>query len=208
MGDELIRSLTKEAPIFDRGAVFPMLRGLASARKILISNEILAGHPWPLGKYSNATSRTEITERLGDVFPNAKILIVVRDFEDWVVSAYSEYVRIGGLLKLGQFKGYNHYTEYSDWKSLIDLYRDNFRDVCVLSFDALKKNPQQFVNDLASELKTDFNPVSTDPMRARISGEIRFMVMCGYRNHFRHAGLNPRAPLFHVPLPGRLINPL
>lgn len=206
-GGKLIWSLTKQAPIFDRAAIYPMLHGLASARKILISNEILAGHPWPLGKYANAASRSEIAARLQVVFPNAKILIIERDFEDWVVSAYSEYLRNGGLLKLDQFKEYVHRTRYADWESLIELYRNKFRDVCVLQFDGLKKNPQQFLNEMASELKTEFKPVSTSPVRPRIKG-IESSSLVRNLNFFRRSGLNPTAPFFHVPLVGRLINRL
>lgn len=206
-GDKLIWSLTKQAPIYDRDAVFPMLQGLASARNILISNEILAGHPWPLGKYANAASRAEIAARLRDVFPNAKIVIIERDFEDWVVSAYSEYLRNGGLLKLHQFKDYIHRAGYADWAALIKLYRSNFRDVCVLQFDVLKKNPEQFVNELASELRTKFKPVSTTPVRPRIKG-IESSSLVRNLNFFRRSGLNPTAPFFHVPLVGRLINRL
>jgi sulfotransferase family protein len=58
----------------------------------------LSGHP-----YSGGYDTKEIADRLKQVFPEARILIVIREQRSMILSTYKQYVRAGGASTLEQF---------------------------------------------------------------------------------------------------------
>lgn len=67
-------------------------RGLHS----VLSQEMLTGRAHT-GGYNGATN----AERLAQVFPNAKILIVIREQKRMILSSYKQYVKGGGCTTRG-----------------------------------------------------------------------------------------------------------
>jgi len=92
-----------------------------------------------------------IAERLKKSFPNAKIIIVTRDPEDYILSLYAFRVAVRGLetrtlKRYLQAKG-NQLRIKLDYQKLIDHYKKLFGDnaVLVLTYEELKKSPKEFV---------------------------------------------------------------
>ena len=118
-------------------------------RCAVFSNERLGGHP-----LSNGIDRGQICNRIKQVFPNARILIVIREQRSMILSNYMQHLKYGG--------GYTLRT-YLDGKSdakcpaltfhhfkydrLIRQYQSVFgpENVLALPFEMMSVNPQSFI---------------------------------------------------------------
>ena len=122
-----------------------MLRGLVP----ILSHERLAGTP-----HSGGYDSKQLALRLAEVFPGAKVLIVVREQRSIIVSAYKQYVRNGGACALW---GYLHPPrdgriplfsfEYFEYHRLVGCYVDLFgrSSVLVLPYELFRDHPTAFV---------------------------------------------------------------
>lgn len=99
----------------------------------------------------------EVCESLFQQFPQAKILIVTRGFEDVVRSMYSQYISIGGLHTLAGFqKEFGHIlSSFYDYDFIIDTYISYFgkSNVVVMPFELLKHNAELFLREMEKSLE-------------------------------------------------------
>jgi hypothetical protein len=75
------------APEFERcerGGLIPM-----------VSSERLSGNPHS-GGYDSAV----LAERLHQVFPGARVLVMIREQRSMILSSWAQYVRVGGACLL------------------------------------------------------------------------------------------------------------
>lgn len=120
----------------------------------VIAMERLSGHP-----HSGAYDSKEIADRLAALFPNARILIVIREQKQMILSTYNQYVRASGCcslknyLTLSQLPGYkvplfscNHFA----YHLLIDYYQKLFGsdNVLVLPYEQFRTEPKSFVSQI------------------------------------------------------------
>ena len=72
----------------------------ASARGLVpvLSAERLSGNP-----HSGGYDSVQIAERLATAFPEGRVLIVIREQTEMLVSAYKQYVKVGGAGTLRQY---------------------------------------------------------------------------------------------------------
>jgi len=85
-----------------------IVRGIVGEREEVgftgvISSEILSGSPLNGGlqSYENAL-------KLKSIFPDAKILITIRNQNDFLKSIYLQYLKTGGILGVQEFMSYYH----------------------------------------------------------------------------------------------------
>ena len=106
-------------------------------KKTIIANEALSGDP-----YSNKIDRFKVIDNLHNLFPDAKIIVGVRNWRDMMDSLYSQYIRNGGCgydtLLLFNIREYSFYEEY------IEHIQSLFKDVFVYNYDwDLKKEHKE-----------------------------------------------------------------
>ena len=99
-----------------------------------------------------------IAERLHQTFPEAKILIVIREQNDLLKSYYKQYVRGGGVLKLRDYLNMKWRAPYFpkfnllqyDFYQLVALYRDLYGSdrVLFLPYEWLRQKPERFVDQV------------------------------------------------------------
>lgn len=122
----------------------------------VISHERLSGYP-PAGGFD----AREIAHRLHAVFPDARILIVIREQKSLIRSMYTQYVRDGGvrrphdylqplqpnLVRTRQFG-----LEFYEFDQLIRHYQHLFgnRAVLVLPLEMLARSADDFVARIAA----------------------------------------------------------
>src|SRR5207253_691573 len=87
--DRIGRLVERAAAVSGKQPAGPLLRG--------ISHEALAGD-WPAGKNSRFIARA-----LRQAFPDARIVLVVRQQRGMLTSAHRQYVRQGGTANFQQF---------------------------------------------------------------------------------------------------------
>jgi hypothetical protein len=122
----------------------------------VISFERLTGHP-----YSGGYDGKEIADRLRAVFPEGRVLVVLREQRSMIVSTYKQYVREGGVCSPSRFVqpptsrsmrmplfDLRHF-EY-DW--LLGYYRQLFGPECVLAltYEQFVEDPAWFVSAITA----------------------------------------------------------
>ncbi len=99
-----VHTLVRARPLdFDAAAVRaefePMLADAERERLVpVVSFPRLSGHP-----YSGGYDSKLIADRLAEVFPDARILIVIREQRSMIASVYKQYVNAGGEARLASF---------------------------------------------------------------------------------------------------------
>lgn len=117
-----------------------------------LSNELLSGHPMCGG-----TDSTLIAGRLKRLWPDGKILIVIREQKRMLLSLYKEFIRSGGSWSLARYlqpvQGNSYRTfdlRYLEYDRLIGHYYELFgrEQVRVLPFERFQQDPVAFCNAL------------------------------------------------------------
>jgi hypothetical protein len=146
---------------FDREEVRAFFaRAVAEARsKSLVtafSHERLSGNP-----HSGGYDAPLLADRLADVFPGARILIVIREQKSMIASVYKQYVLEGGVQSLGSYlhpprSGRARIPlfrfSFFEYDALVDHYQRRFgrERVLVLCFEELRRDARAFAARIAS----------------------------------------------------------
>lgn len=112
----------------------------------------------------------EIANRIYQTFPNALILIVIREQTQMICSLYREYIRNGGTLTIKQFlgdnlqrKGWRKFFELDilEYYYLINYYQKQFgkENILVVPYEFLEKNPEIFFQRILSFVKINNSPI-------------------------------------------------
>lgn len=139
----------------------PMKSLIATARQMVelgevgvVSSEILSGHPFFGGRESEVYA-----ERLAQIFPEAKILISVRNQMQILPSVYMQYVSRGGTMPPAQFfEGTNEIgyfgfsAEHFEYDRLVAHYQNLFgsKNVYILPQENLRSDLRESMVQLAN----------------------------------------------------------
>jgi len=130
-------------------------RAHADDRIPVCSAERLSGNP-----HSGGHDAAQIAHRLREAFPEARVLIVMREQRSMILSAYRQYVRVGGAQSLrrylnpprmGRPRIPQFRWDYLEYDLLIGRYRDLFgaQNVLALPFETLKQDADAFAQRIA-----------------------------------------------------------
>jgi hypothetical protein len=96
-----------------------------------------------------------IADRLASVFPDAKVLMVIREQRGMILATYKQYVSAGGLLRLQDYLGPNRgmyqwpfeLVQFA-YDRLIARYLERFgeENVLVLPLELFRREPHDFVS--------------------------------------------------------------
>jgi sulfotransferase family protein len=157
-----VRRFVRDRPLeFDpvevRRAFDPMVAEVEEAGLLpVVSLERLSGHP-----FSGGFDSDRIAERLVQVFPEGRVLVVVREQRGMIVSTYKQYVQVGGACSL------EHFLEpprtrservplfdarHFEYHRLVERYCGLFGDdrVLVLPYELFVRDGRGFVERIAS----------------------------------------------------------
>lgn len=154
--EDLDRLLARPAPFtFDALTARAELEFCAAVGDgpVVVSHEDLVGHP-----FSGGFAGPEIADRLAAVFPEMRVLVVVREQASMLVSIYKQYVRGGGARQLEQLveplpndRRVPAFTlEHYRYDRLVDHYQRALgpERVRVLPFELLRAEPDRFVAEV------------------------------------------------------------
>jgi len=137
----------------------------SKSENILLSNELFCGQS--LGM--NSTNRTRTALRLNKVFPEAEIILILRNQLSLLESLYSiavyggyskrpeDFVQIGGIDQKYDTFSPNEHTESFLLSPLIQLYKSHFNKVHVFLFEDFTTIPDTFFEKFKSVLKINLS---------------------------------------------------
>jgi len=135
-----------------------------TGRRAVFSSERLSGHP-----LSNGIDRGQICKRIKQVFPNARILVIIREQRSMILSNYMQCLKSGGGYALRGFinggwaakKGSALTFHYFKYDRLIRQYHSVFgpENVLALPFEMIRDMPQDYIERICqfSGIKTPEN---------------------------------------------------
>ncbi len=132
---------------------------------LIISNELFVGQ----SLFMVSTNRSRTSHRLKQLFPNAEIILVLRNQAQILESLFSIGVYSGQSKKPEAFVRFsdNHsdstdplyptfsateQTEQYLFSHLFNLYRSKFEKIHVFLYEDFKENPKEFIADLCNRL--------------------------------------------------------
>ncbi|MEL7147575.1 MAG: sulfotransferase [Bacteroidota bacterium] len=152
------------------------------------SNELLSG--WPsYGSYN----RVLLANRLHELFPDAKILLIIREQKAAIASVYGQYIREGGTMSLKNyltqnwvapyFHGFN--LEQYDYAKMLELYGDLFgpENVLCLPYEMLYAKTEDFFSRF-----NEFLHVSVDTQKLAVSKKVNRSPSHGHLWMKKHLG--------------------
>ena len=169
---------------------------------LIISNENFLG----IGRTSGFI-RVGLANRLKEIFPDAKIILFIRNQIDLIASEYSWYVKKAGCTlspeKFIRYKDghvHNIFTykpHHLMFDKVIDLYTNLFgkNQVYVYLYEDLKSNPKTFLKQFSDQhnLKVNTNLVDFSPINTRLRKRLVPFIRAAnlftqpkilYRHHF------------------------
>lgn len=160
--------LPKTASTFVQQEIFPNLTDVTFYRKHKF-NTYKNLHKTELsGKYLFSSEKDRKLEKTVDeiskLFPFAKIILVFRRHNDWILSKYKYYIRKHGYKSFEEF--FDIESNKGLWKREELLYRNKIEYVekhfkskpLILTFDHFKRNPEGFLEKITKYLNSSFQP--------------------------------------------------
>ena len=119
----------------------------------------LGGHP-----FSNGFDRGQICNRIKQVFPNARILIVIREQRSMILSSYIEHLECGGGNSLKRYIDGKSDTSsptltyhFFKYDRLVRLYQSAFgaENVLMLPMEMIGAAPQDYIDRICKFVNID-----------------------------------------------------
>lgn len=185
--------------------------GQAQAQGLVpvLSSERLSGEPH-FGGYDIEL----IADRLATVFPNARILVVIREQTSMFLSIYKEYIRRGGAASLRQYlaapsDGYwmpQFRFEFLEYHRLINRYQDLFgvESVKVLPYELLRVQPEAFLGQIVEFVGVPVTQPQFRPVNVSLSAFALALKRHANRYFVLDGPVNP-APLFDFPASNEML---
>lgn len=140
---------------YDRTAFARAFWEQADNRKVVVSSEALSGNAF------NSQSAIHIAHELTEIFDPENVLVVVRNPLDYIFSAWSNHVRLGGSLSLyrfmyhqaspGRFKDTPALFEKLNYTAYLEVLSACFghERLKVMLLEDLKRDQSAFLKDLS-----------------------------------------------------------
>jgi hypothetical protein len=134
-------------------------------KHLLLSDELLLGRLRPGGVKGFVTK--EVANRLKAVFPDAQIILFIRNQVEMIASAYLQYVRSGGNYGIMKFMFPEDYEgsrsnrlvllglDYFLYHQVIEYYKSIFGEeqIHVFLYEDLDSNPKEFIRLFSERFK-------------------------------------------------------
>lgn len=133
---------------YRREFVPPIARCAEEGAIPVISTERLSGNP-----HSGGYDSKRIADRLHQVFPDARILMVIREQRAMILSAYAQYVKVGGACSLRDYvipcsdhRQPMFHLDHFRYHRLIGHYQRLFgrENVLVQAFERFRAEPLEY----------------------------------------------------------------
>jgi hypothetical protein len=182
---------------FPRNGIFRFGTKIYENKLNIISDEELSVNPHlpPCHfEYLESNQRYVIAERLHLLFPQAKIILGIREKKSWLRSVYSQYIKGGGIHNYDDFVNQDFDSGFLDFESYIECLKTYFDEVLIYHFEDLKKDPISFVKKICNFIGKDV-PQFENKIYEKGWSE-RQLKLGLYLNRFFYSEYNPNGGFF------------
>ena len=159
----------------------------------IISDEELSVNPFTPTyhrEHLDCDYRFVIADRLHSIFPDAKIILGIRDKESWVRSIYSQYVKSGGIYSFDIFRKDIFDESFLDFDAYIKCLKGLFDEVFVYHLEDLKKDNDSFVKNICDFIGAEVPDYESTIYENKLSK--RQIKMALFLNRFFASDFNPK----------------
>lgn len=100
-------------------------------------------------------NRYEYANNIHRLYPNANIILVLRDKKDLLNSQYNQYVKMGGVLNFSKWCDLSNIYAYLDFDRYVKYLKSLFGCVGIFNFEVLASDVKSFVSDICSFIGVD-----------------------------------------------------
>lgn len=164
--------------------------------------------------WKNGSYRKEISEKLAHLFPNAKIILFIRNQIDFLTSAYVYYIRKGGTLSPIEILNsmLNHTfpvsLEYLEYDKIIRIYQNLFgeKNVYIFVYEDFFEDNTNFITKFITTFNLDIEPdaISFIPKNEKLRNHLLSFIK--FSNKFTKMEVQNKNYIFHIPGLYKLIN--
>jgi Sulfotransferase family len=205
---QFVHAVTRKDPLyFDPNHALELLGGRVRSDQInLLSNESLSGPPYAGLSEGGLDHRSPVLQNLKAVFPNARVVVVLRRQDSLARSLYRQYLKRGGTAKVQNFFG----TSAAHQSPLMSLDRFCFSPyvhcvyetfgshVLVLTFEEFLRDQRLFLERLCHFIGAKRPDIKLDPENATRMGptgmEVTRLLNFAFRGMLNQ-GIVPRLPV-------------
>jgi hypothetical protein len=155
-----------------RSAFMERIEAVGAERLVpVLSAERLSGDML-YGAYDSV----RLADRLAETFPGAKVLIVIREQRSMLFSTYQQYVKVGGLLDVGDYltrasKSHPWPCDLRryEYDRLVAYYHGLFgrEHVLTLPYELFRSEPERFVDRIAAFAGASPDPGTVETLKFR-----------------------------------------
>lgn len=157
---------------------------VTSYEGLVAPNAWAGSYPTEYGKVGFIVSgyrdlQVKVCNQMKETFPNSQILMITRGFKKMLLSAFSQYVRCGGIMCWETF--YEKYfesnkqvfSELFDYSFVYKLYADAFgeENLIVVPYELLKDDQDIFISFIEERLGLDHFAVNIGKIYESLSAE-------------------------------------
>lgn len=145
-------------------------------------------------KYSPKRKRTEKAELIKKLYPNAKIIITVRNKDEWIKSMYGEYIKKGGSKTFDYWYKNVLKKETLEFEEYISLLKQLFEEVLVCHFEDFKNNHEFFIKEICDFIGVGIPSYDTNPVGVRLTDrKIKLLRVYNkiFKTRYSHEGVIP-----------------
>lgn len=182
---------------------------LQMVKKVLISEENLVGSIQDGGMQRLQTK--EIALRLKHLFPNATIVLFIRNQKSLIASAYLQYIKMGGNYSVNRYLFHREYSFTSNRKlfsfelfkydEIINLYHELFGPdkVFIYLYEEFSRDPKLFAEKFALHhgLEVDTNALNYSHVNQRYRTGL--ILLSKFLNCFTRQPILFKYHLIHIP---------
>jgi hypothetical protein len=165
-------------------------------KTLVLSRERLSGHPFTGGFDSKV-----IADKLKSTYPNATIVIFIREQKNAIISTYKEYVKRGGIAPFEKWI-YTHertipsfQLDYFNYHKHIAYYFNLFgkSKIKVYAYEDFKNKPEVFLKSFSEELNLEIDLAQFDFTKKVNKGfsTKSLKLLCWSNKFSRNKNLNP-----------------
>lgn len=216
-----VELVTRKDPIyFDADRVREVIYPILSKQKAnLLSNESFSGPPYAGGFEYGLDHRSSVISNLKAVFPNAKVILVLRRQDALSRSLYRQYLKSGGTRSVRRFYGMDRdgrlpimSLDRFFYSSYVDAVKALFpAGVLLLAFEEFAEDQAAFLRKITDFIGVKFPSIPLRKENATRLGPFG-MEVSRVLNHLFRSYLNPGGILPGVPVfehgERRLISPM